>query len=65
MNRYTQEDISLMASHINSIARDSLNGKSPYDLAELLINEKVLEVAGIVKIAPDQILLKPELIIRK
>ena len=65
MNRYTQEDISLLASHINSVSRDSLNGKTPYDLAELLLNEKVLEVAGIVRISPDQILLKPELIIRK
>ena len=32
MYKYTQEDINLMASHINSTARDSLNGATPFDL---------------------------------
>lgn len=38
--RYTQDDISLMASHINSTASDSLNGAAPFDLADLLLDKK-------------------------
>ena len=41
MYKYTQEDINLMASHINSTARDSLNGASPFDLADLLLDKKI------------------------
>ena len=41
MYKYTQEDINLMASHINSTARDSLNGATPFDLAELLLDKKI------------------------
>lgn len=40
MHKYSQEDINLMASHINSTARDSLNGACPFDLAELLLDKK-------------------------
>lgn len=40
MYRYTQEDINLMTSHINSTARDSLNGSTPFDLATLLLDKK-------------------------
>ncbi len=36
MYRYTQDDINLMTSHINSTARDSLNCATPFDLAALL-----------------------------
>ena len=36
------EDVRLMTCHINSVARDGLNGQTPFDLAELLLSEKVL-----------------------
>lgn len=39
MYRYTQDDINLMTSHINSTARDSLNGATPFDLADLLLDK--------------------------
>lgn len=62
MYRYTQEDINLMASHINSTARDSLNGATPFDLAELLLDKKIPVLAGQIKVSPDDVMLKPELI---
>lgn len=62
MFRYTQEDISLLASHINSTARDSLNGQTPYDLAQLFLDKKIPASAGITRVEPDSILLKPELL---
>ena len=62
MYRYTQEDINLMASHINSTARDSLNGATPFDLADLLIDKKIPLLTGQQKVSPDDVLLKPALL---
>ena len=62
MFRYTQDDITLMASHINSTARDSLNGQTPYDLAQLLLDKRIPALTGIVRIAPDDVQLKPALL---
>lgn len=64
MHSYTQEDISLLASHINSTARDSLNGATPFDLAELLIDKKIPILTGQQKVSPDNVLLKPALLKR-
>ena len=62
MYRYKQEDINLMASHINSTARDSLNGATPFDLADLLIDKKIPLLTGRHKVSPDIVVLKPVLI---
>lgn len=40
MYKYTQEDINLMTSHINSTARNSLNGATSFDLVALLLDKK-------------------------
>ena len=62
MYKYTQEDINLMASHINSTARDSLNGATPFDLAELLLDKKIPLLTGQHKVSPDSVTLKPVLL---
>lgn len=62
MFRYTQEDINLLASHINSTSRDGLNGQTPYDLAQLLLDKRIPALTGIVRIAPDDVRLKPALL---
>ena len=62
MANYTQADFSLMASHINSVARDGLNGRSPYDLAELLLDTKIPASLGMHKVSPDCVILKPVLL---
>lgn len=62
MYKYTQDDINLLASHINSTARDSLNGSTPFDLAELLIDKKIPALTGQFKVSPDDVLLKPALL---
>ena len=62
MHRYTQEDINLLASHINSTARDGLNGQTPYDLAQLLLDKRIPALTGIVRIAADEVQLKPALL---
>ncbi len=62
MYKYTQDDINLMTSHINSTARDSLNGATPFDLADLLLDKKIPLLTGLKKVSPDEVLLKPALI---
>ena len=62
MYKYTQDDINLMTSHINSLSRDSLNGACPFDLAEILLDKKIPVLTGLKKVSPDEVLLKPELI---
>ena len=62
MNRYTQDDINLMASHINSTARDGMNGASPFDLAGLLIDKRIPILVGQHRVNPDSVMLRPELI---
>ena len=62
MHKLTQEDATLLACHINSVARDSLNGQTPFDLAELLLSKKVLSSLGLHKISPDEVILKPALL---
>ena len=64
LSKYTQNDINLMASHINSTARDGLNGKTPFDMAELLLDKRIPALAGQFKVSPDEVMLKPELINR-
>ncbi len=63
--KYTQEDINLMASHINSTARDSLNGATPFDLADILLDKRIPALTGLHKVSPDSVMLKPALIERR
>jgi IS30 family transposase len=59
---YTQEDITLMINHINSEARDSLNGCTPFKLSQLLLNDRLHSDLLLRAIAPDEVMLRPELL---
>lgn len=59
---YTQEDIDLMMSHINSYGRKRLNDISPYDMFTLMYGQGTAELLGIRKIAYDEINLTPSLL---
>jgi IS30 family transposase len=56
------EDIALLASHVNSIPRPALGGKSPYELALPLFGAELLHCMGIDRIEPDDIIRKPWLL---
>ena len=58
----TDEDVRLLASHINSIPRPALGGKSPYDLALAWLGRDLLHAMGIDRIEPDDIIRKPKLL---
>jgi IS30 family transposase len=61
-NQYTQEDITLLMNHINSVARASLNDKTPLELAKLLLDKKLLKALRLIAIVHDEVLLKPVLL---
>lgn len=51
----TQEDCFLLASHINSIPRESLNNRSPYEAAKGFLGESAIQAFGIKEIPFDEI----------
>ena len=65
MDNYTQADITRMINHINSLARESLNWSSPYDLSKILLDKEVLKELNLIKIQPNEIKLTPKLITQK
>jgi len=61
----TQEgDIQLMLNHINSYARKKLNNKSPHETLAFLHGEEVLKRFDAELIPSQDIILKPELLLR-
>lgn len=62
MDNFTQNDITKMINHINSLARESLNWNAPYDLAKLLLKKDVLKKLNLQKITPKEIQLNTKLL---
>lgn len=58
----TQDDVTFMINNINSVSRASLNNKTPFDIARMLISKKVLEKLNLKKIPANEIVLKPKLL---
>lgn len=64
-NTYTQKDINLMMSHINSYARAKLNDKSPFLLFSMLFGKEIATAFQITHIDADDINLSPSLLLKK
>lgn len=62
MDKFTQKDINLLMSHINSYSRKKLNDQSPYDAFSLTYGFKLINSLEISKIKPNEIILKPSLL---
>lgn len=58
----TQWDVNLIVNHINSTPRESLGGRTPYELALENFGEDVMKVLQLRPIAPDEVNLTPKLI---
>lgn len=61
-DKLTQADATLLANHINSICRDSLDGKCPYDAAKDYIAKKLPYILGLRKIPADHVVMRPTLL---
>ena len=51
----TQEDINLVCSHVNSVKRATLNGKSAYELFAFTYGEEIPKLLGISKIPAEDV----------
>ena len=60
--KLTQEKVDLMFSHINSVPRLSLGGKTPYEAFSFFYGTEILQKLNIQKIAKDKVTLKPYLL---
>lgn len=57
-----QWDVNLIVSHINSTPRESLQGRTPYNVALETLGEETLKVFQLRRIASDEVNLTPKLI---
>ena len=61
-DKLTDENVNKIESHINSVSRDSLERKTPYDIIEPIISKETLLKLGIEKINADEVNLSPKLL---
>ncbi|MFQ6865135.1 hypothetical protein [Blautia sp.] len=62
LKHLTQQELELMFSHINSVPRKVLGGRTPYDVFSFFYGEKLLHKLGIRRIEPDSVTLQPYLL---
>ena len=55
----TQSDVNTIISHINSLKRKYLNGKSAYEVFSFTFGEHIANLLGIFKIPANEVILKP------
>ena len=65
LESFMQKDISLMMDHINSYARKSLFGKTPYQAAKTILPEDFFILLGLSEIPAKDVTLKPSLLKKK
>lgn len=58
----TQWDVNLSVNHINSTPRESLNGRTPYDMALERFGDGIMKKLQLRPIEPDEVNLTPKLI---
>ena len=67
LNAYTQDDITLLMNHINSVIRPGLGNKCPYDLVEDNDDDmrRLMALLKMHLIPADEVHLKPDLLSKK
>jgi transposase, IS30 family len=59
---FNQETVNLIFSHVNSVKRKGLNGKSAYEMFCFTYGEKIAEILGIKSIPSDEVIQSPKLL---
>ncbi|MPN51640.1 hypothetical protein SDC9_199289 [bioreactor metagenome] len=62
LDSYTQAHAIKLMNHINSEARDSLNGCTPFRLSLMLLNNRLHKLLKLCEIPADELSLKPSLL---
>ena len=61
-DHFTQQTVNLIFSHINSIKRKSLNGKTPFEVFDYVFNKTPPCLFGIEEISADKVIQSPDLL---
>jgi len=59
---FTQETVNTIFSHVNSVKRKSLNGKTPFEMFSFTYGESVAAIFGIEPIPADEVIQSPKLL---
>lgn len=59
---FEQSDITKLINHINSLSRESLNGRSPFEIAQVFLDKSLFQILDLQYIHPDNVHLKPGLL---
>jgi IS30 family transposase len=61
-DHFTQETVNLVFSHMNSIKRKSLNGKTPYEVFSFMFGKSTSALFGIDEIPASEVVQSPQLL---
>ena len=61
---FTQDRVNLIFSHVNSVKRKCLNGKTPYELFSFTYGKLIADILGIELIQANQVIQSPLLLDR-
>jgi len=61
---FTQDTVNLIFSHVNSVKRKSLNGKTPYEMFAFTYGKDVSDILGIQQVPAEQVVQSPKLLKR-
>jgi len=61
-DNFSQETVDLIFSHVNSIKRKILYGKSPYEMFAFTFGENIASLLGIMPISADDVVQSPKLL---
>ena len=61
-DNFTQETVNLIFSHVNSVKRKVLNGKTPYEMFSFVFGEDVAPILGIKAIPAGDVVQSPKLL---
>ena len=63
-DHFTQENVNLIFSHLNSVKRKSLNGKTPYEMFSFTYCSDIADIFGIKPVPADKVIQSPLLLNR-
>jgi IS30 family transposase len=61
-DHFTQDTVDLVFSHVNSIKRKSLNGKTPYEVFSFTFGENTAALLGVSEIPANDVVQSPKLL---
>ena len=61
-NPFSQKDITVASCHVNSVARELLGNKTPFEMLKGKEYEKLLALLELTPVPPDSVILKPTLL---